>query len=44
MSEHRLRAIKWKCAVVALYCAMCSAVIVHGWPLCTAATAHGWPL
>jgi len=33
MNEHRLLAIKWKCAAVVLYCAMCSAAIAHGWPL-----------
>ena len=33
MNEHRLLAIKWKCAFVVLHCAMCSVAIAHGWPL-----------
>jgi len=33
MNEHRLRAIKWKCAAVLLYCALCASAIAHGWPL-----------
>jgi len=33
MSEHRLRAIKWKCTIVVAYCAACASAIAHGWPL-----------
>ena len=33
MNEHRLRVIKWKCAVVIAYCAACASAIAHGWPL-----------
>ena len=33
MSEHRLRAIKWKCAAVLVHCAACASVIAHRWPL-----------
>ena len=33
MSEHRLRAIKWKCAAVVLQCVLCTVAIAHGWPL-----------
>jgi len=33
MSEHQLRAIKWKCAAVVVLCAACTAAIAHGWPL-----------
>jgi hypothetical protein len=30
MNEHRLRAIKWKCTIVVLYCVACSVAIAHG--------------
>jgi hypothetical protein len=33
MNEHRLRAIKWKCTIVVLYCAACVWAIAHGWTL-----------
>lgn len=33
MSEHQLRAIKWKSAAVLLVCAACTTAIVNGWPL-----------
>jgi len=33
MSEHRLRAIKWKSAALLLHCAACAWAITHGWPL-----------
>ena len=33
MNEHRLRVIKWKCAIVVLYCAACAWAITHGWTL-----------
>jgi hypothetical protein len=33
MNEHRLRVIKWKCAIVFLHCVLCASAIAHGWPL-----------
>ncbi len=33
MTEHRLRVIKWKCAIVCVHCALCASAIAHGWPL-----------
>jgi len=33
MNEHRLRVLKWKCAIVFLHCVLCAWAITHGWTL-----------